>query len=93
MLKVHVIVKVKITKQLEDTNTEWQGIQSGDYLCETYSYIKSVNSQNHVHLLKCTEQNVNNQSLTQVSLLYVHVSCCKTAHWWSWPCDLHGWMS
>ncbi len=27
-------------------------------------------------LLKCTEQNVNNQTLSQVSQLYVHVSCC-----------------
>ncbi len=26
----------------------------------------------NVDLLKCTEQNVNNQSLTQVSQLYVH---------------------
>ncbi len=27
-------------------------------------------------LLKCTVQNVNNQSLKQVSQLYVHVSFC-----------------
>ncbi len=27
-------------------------------------------------LFKCSEQNVNNQSLTEVSQLYVHISFC-----------------
>ncbi len=46
------------------------------YSCDKSSYIGSAYSQCHVDLLKCTEQNVNNQSLTQVSRLYVHVSFC-----------------
>ncbi len=40
------------------------------------SYIRSVYSQYYVDLFKCIEQNVNNQSLTQVSQLYVHISFC-----------------
>ncbi len=44
-----------------------------------------------------TEPNVNDQTLTQVSQLYVHISFClkvmtKSVHWWSWSCDLHGWL-
>ncbi len=40
------------------------------------SYIRSVYDQCHVVLLKYTEQNVNNQTLTQVSQLYAHVFVC-----------------
>ncbi len=62
---------------------------------DKYSYIKSVYSLCHVDLLKCTERNVNNQGLTQVSQLYIHISfnnqiMPKSSHWWSWSCDLHG---
>ncbi len=46
------------------------------YSCCKSSYISSVCRQCHVDLLKCTEQNVNYQSLTQVSQLYVHFSFC-----------------
>ncbi len=46
------------------------------YSYDTSSYIRSVYSQCHVDSLKCTEQNVNNQTLTQVSQLYVHISFC-----------------
>ncbi len=41
-----------------------QGIQSADFI---HAINRSVYSQYHVDLLKCIEQNVNNQSLTQVS--------------------------
>ncbi len=44
------------------------------YSCNTYSYIRSVYNQCHVDSLKYTDQNVNNQTLTQVTQLYVHVS-------------------
>ncbi len=37
------------------------------------SYIRFVYSQCHVVLLNCTEQNVSNQTLTQVSQLYVYI--------------------
>ncbi len=46
------------------------------YSCDTSSYIMFVYCQCHVDSLKCTEQNVNNQTLTQVSHYYVHVSFC-----------------
>ncbi len=46
------------------------------YSCNQSSYIRPVYSQCHVLLLKCTEQNVNNQTLTQVSQLYVLVLIC-----------------
>ncbi len=42
----------------------------------TVNYIMSVYSQCHVVLLKYTEQNVNNQTLTQVSQIYVHIFFC-----------------
>ncbi len=51
------------------------------------SYIWSVYSQCHADLLKCTEQNVNNQNVRQVSQLYVPFcfkesrSLIKSAHW------------
>ncbi len=37
---------------------------------------RSAYSQCYVVLLKCAEQNVNNQTLTQVAQLYVHVCFC-----------------
>ncbi len=40
-------------------------------LSDKSSYIRSVYSQWHVDVLTCTEQNVNNQTLTQ---LYIHFS-------------------
>ncbi len=47
------------------------------YSCDKSSLIhRSVHSQCHVVSLKCTEQNVNNQTLTQVSQLYIHVFFC-----------------
>ncbi len=60
------------------------------YSCDKSSYISSIDSKCHVVVLKFTEQNVNNQTLTQVSQLYVHVFFClkgnqvitKYAHWW-----------
>ncbi len=53
-----------------------QGFQSADYPCNKPSSIRFVYIQYHTDNLKCTEQNVNNQTLTQVSQLYVHVSFC-----------------
>ncbi len=46
------------------------------YSCNTSSYIRSVYIQWHVVLLRCTDQIVNNQTLTQVLQLYVHVFFC-----------------
>ncbi len=46
------------------------------YSCNKSSNIRFVYSQYHVDLLKCTQQNVINQSLTPVSQFYVHVSFC-----------------
>ncbi len=62
--------------------------------CDKSSYIRSVYSQYHVDLLKCIEQNVNNQSLTQVSQLYVHVSFCLKVikSWLNLPTGGHGHM-
>ncbi len=56
------------------------------------SCIRFVYSQCHVDWLKCTEQNVNNQNLTQVSQLYVHVSfCLKVIRLWhNLPTGGHG---
>ncbi len=48
------------------------------YSCDKSSYIRSVYSQCHLVLLKCTEQNGNNQTLTQISQLYVHIFICLT---------------
>ncbi len=70
------------------------------YPCNKSSYIRFFYSQYHVDWFKCTEQNVNNHNLTQVSQLYVHVSFCLKVNrswhnlptgWWSWSCDLHAW--
>ncbi len=60
--------------------------------CNKSSYIRFVYSQYHVDWLKCTEQNVNNQNLTQVSQLYVHVSFCLTVirSWLNLPTGGHG---
>ncbi len=44
--------------------------------CDKSSYINCVYSQCHVDSLACTVQNVNNQTLTQVSQLYVHLAFC-----------------
>ncbi len=71
------------------------------YSCDKSFYITSVYSQCYVDSLKYTVQNVNNQTLTQVSQLYVHVSFCLKVirPWlnlpicWSWSCDLHGWTN
>ncbi len=41
------------------------------YSCNKSSYIRSVYSQCHMNSMNCTEQNVNNQTLTQVSQLFV----------------------
>ncbi len=63
------------------------------YSCDKSSYIKSVYSQCHVvNSLKYTDQNVNNQTLTQVSQLYVHVSFCLKVikSWLNLPTGGHG---
>ncbi len=62
------------------------------YPCNTSPYIRFVNSQYHVDWLKCTEQNVNNQNLTQVSQLYIHVSFCVKVirSWHNLPTGGHG---
>ncbi len=57
-----------------------QGFQSADSshvinLCLHQLCLQSI----PCGLIKCTEQNVNNKSLTQVSQLYVHVSFCLKA--------------
>ncbi len=65
--------------------------------CDKSSYIRCVYSQWHLDLLKCTEPNINNQSITQVSQLYVHISLClKVIRSWlnlhtSRSYDLFGW--
>ncbi len=46
------------------------------YSCDKSSYIRFVYSQYHADQLKCTEQNVYNQSLTQILQLYVHIFFC-----------------
>ncbi len=76
----------------------WQGIQSADSI-HVINLLTSglfTYSQCHVDSLACAVQNVNNQTLTQVSQLYVHVPFClkgnqtmtKSAH--SRSCNLHG---
>ncbi len=62
------------------------------YSCDKSFYIRSVHSQCHVVLLKCTERNVNNQTLTQVSQLYVHVFFCVKVirSWLNMPPGGHG---
>ncbi len=62
------------------------------YACNKSSYIRFVYSQYHVDWLKWTEQNVNNQILTQVSQLYVHVSFCLKVNrsWHNLPTGGHG---
>ncbi len=62
------------------------------YSCNKSSYIRFVYSQYHVDWLKCTEQNVNNPNLTQVSQLYVYVSfCLKVIRSWHYlPTGGHG---
>ncbi len=46
--------------------TTWDSI-SWLYSCDKSTYIRSVYNQCHVDLLKCTDQNINNETLTQVS--------------------------
>ncbi len=62
------------------------------YPCNKSSYIRFVYSQYHVDWLKCTDKNVNNQNLTQVSQLYVHVSFCLKVirSWHNLPIGGHG---
>ncbi len=62
------------------------------YSCDKSSYIRSVYCQSQVVLLKCTEQNVNNQTLTQVLQLYVHVFFCFKVirSWINMPTGGHG---
>ncbi len=62
------------------------------YSCDKSSYIRSVYSQCPVDSLKCTEQNVNNQTLIQVSQLYVHVFFCLKVirSWLNLPIGGHG---
>ncbi len=52
----------------------------------------SVYSQYHVVLLKGTEQNVINRTLTEVSELYVHVFICLKVirSWQTMPTGGHG---
>ncbi len=56
------------------------------YSCNKSSHIRSVYSQCHVDILKCTEQNV------KVSQLYVHVSFCLKVirSWLNLPTGGHG---
>ncbi len=62
------------------------------YPCNKSSYIRFVYCQYHGDWFKCTEQNVNNQNLTQVSQLYVHVSFCLKVNrsWQNLPTGGHG---
>ncbi len=57
-----------------DKTTYYQGIQSADSIHAINLLTSDLFSLCHVDLLKCTEQNVNNQSLIQVLQLYVHIS-------------------
>ncbi len=69
-----------------------QEIQSGGSIYVTNRLTSGLfNSLYHMILLKFTEENVNNQTLTQVSQVYVHVFFCIKvilswltiyAHWW-----------
>ncbi len=57
--------------------------------------IRSVYNQCHVDSQACTEYNVNKHtSLTTLCsyflLSYGKQAMTKSAHWWSWSCDLHG---
>ncbi len=60
--------------------------------CDKSSYIMSVYSPFHVVLLKSIEPNVHNQTLTQVSHCYVHVSACLKVirPWLNLPTGGHG---
>ncbi len=60
--------------------------------CNKSSSSRSVYSQCHVVLLKCTEQNVNNQTLTRISQLYVHIFFCLKVvrSWLNMPTGGHG---
>ncbi len=56
------------------------------------SYIRAIYSYCYADLLKCPEQNVSDQSLTQVSQHYVHVSFCFKVirSWLFMPISGHG---
>ncbi len=66
---------------------------SSRYSCDQSSYIQSVYNQCHVVLSKCTKQNVDNKSTlcSHFLLSQVNQAMTKSAHWWLWSCDLHGW--
>ncbi len=53
-----------------------KGFNQQLYSCDKSSYNRSVYSQFHVYSLKYTDQNINNQTLTQIWQLYVHISFC-----------------
>ncbi len=53
-----------------------KGFNQQLYSCDKFSYNRPVYSQFHVYSLKYTDQNINNQTLTQIWQLYVHISFC-----------------
>ncbi len=72
-----------------------QSVRSaGSIHAKKSSDIRSLYSQCNVDLLKCSEQNVNNESFAQVSQLYVHISCCLEVirSWLNLLTDSHGHM-
>ncbi len=62
--------KMTLTQSITRDSIKWL------YSFDKSSYIRSVYSQRHVVLLKCTEHNLNHQTFIQVSQLYVHVFFC-----------------
>ncbi len=79
-MKEHGIVSHIVSQYCDLSLSSYQSLNhqrqryqfSWFYPCNKSSYIRCVYSQCHVDWLKCTEQNVNNQSLTQVSQLCVY---------------------
>ncbi len=69
---VYICISGAVTQQLFCTRDSIRWL----YSCDNSSHMRSVYSQCHVILLKCTEQNVNNQTLIQVSQLYFQVFFC-----------------
>ncbi len=91
------------------SSTDWNLLNSQQsrhsirwlWSCDKSSYIRSVYIEGHVDWLKCSQQNVNKQSLTQISQLYIHVYLCLKVirswlnlptGWCTWWWDLHGWV-
>ncbi len=75
-----------------------QGIRSVGSIHVINPLVSGLFSQCHVDVLKWIVQNVNNQSYRSLTTLcsrfllsWGNQVMTKSAHEWSWSCDLHGW--